>query len=296
MPKDGVTWQSRHDILTFEEIESIVRFFVGLGVTKIRLTGGEPTVRKGYVDLIARLAEVPGLRLIGLTTNGTRLATDAGALKDAGLSVVNVSLDTLRQDRFVRITRRPELDRVLAGVEAALAAGLITKINVVGLAGLNDDEVFDFVELARCRPLTIRFIEFMPFLGNDWSPTRVLTSREIQSVIGERYGLQPLPSDESAVSRDFQIEGFAGLVGFVSSVSDSFCSGCSRLRLSADGRLKSCLFLPPAVSIRDLLRSGASDQDLEAAVRACLDGKWEAHPPMKNWRQRDHLTMVQIGG
>jgi len=296
MPEHGVAWKPRDEILTFEEIEHLVRFFVRHGVRKVRLTGGEPTVRHGYLDLVARLAGIPGLESLALTTNGSLLARDASELKQRGLATLNVSLDTLRDDRFEQITRRPGLSNVLRGIAAALDAGLATKVNVVPLPGINDDEILDFVEWARTTPLTIRFIEFMPFLENNWKPERVITSVEIRRRVAEKYDLLPVSAEPADVAREYTIDGFAGRLGFISSVSESFCAGCSRLRLTADGALKSCLFLPPAVSLRDLVRQDANDADLLAATRACLDGKWKEHPPMNNWRQRDNLTMVQIGG
>jgi cyclic pyranopterin phosphate synthase len=296
MPDEGVAWQPREEILSFEEIERLVQFFVERGVRKVRLTGGEPTLRKSYLSLVEVLAAIPGLNQLALTTNGTRLAQDSKALKAVGLASVNVSLDTLRPDRFLEITRRNELPKVLRGIEAAQAAGLETKINVVILPGVNEDEIVDFGVFACKHSLTVRFIEFMPFLDNGWNADRVVSSAEVRTRLSHRFDLRPLASEFSDVAREYAIDGSGGRVAFVSSVTESFCSGCSRLRLTADGQLKSCLFLPPSVSLRDLVRRGASDHDFESAVRRCLDGKWSAHPPMRNWAQRDNLTMVQIGG
>lgn len=296
MPESEVPWQPRDEILTFEEIELLVRFFVSHGVRKVRLTGGEPTLRKGYIDLIQNLRRIPGLQSIALTTNGSTLVRDAKALRDAGITSLNVSLDTLRPDRFIEITRRDELPKVLAGIEAAQQLGIGTKINVVVLPGVNEDELFDFVSFSDEHRLTVRFIEFMPFLDNGWSPTKVISSAEIRERLASRYALRALPTASNDVAREYAVDGHNGRVAFVSSVSESFCAGCSRLRLTADGQLKSCLFLPPAVSLRDLVRAGATEVDLAAAVRACLEGKWRAHPPMRSWAQRDNLTMVQIGG
>lgn len=296
MPEEGVVWQPRDEILSFEEIERLARFFVEHGVRKIRLTGGEPTLRKGYLNLVEALAAIPGLYQLALTTNGTKLSQDAVALKAAGLASVNVSLDSLREDRFLEITRRNELRRVLQGIEATQAVGLETKINVVVLPGVNEDEVIPFAEFACERNLTVRFIEFMPFLDNGWNSKRVVSSEKIRSRLSEQFELRPLASGASDVAREYAIDDSAGRVAFVSSVTESFCSGCNRIRLTSDGRLKSCLFLPPNISVRDLIRKGASDKELEIAVRQCLDGKWSAHPPMQNWAQRDNLTMVQIGG
>lgn len=296
MPEEGVEWQPREELLTFEEIDRLARFFVDRGVRKIRLTGGEPSVRKGYLELVDRLAQIDGLRELALTTNGTRLAIDADRLKQAGLTTVNVSIDTLDADRFLKITRRAGLAQVLEGIERSIQAGLETKVNVVILPGENDDELEDFVELSMSLKVTVRFIEFMPFLDNGWETSKVITSGELRERLSGRHTLEPVSGHPSDVANEYLVDEGKGRIAFVSSVSESFCSGCSRLRITADGQLKSCLFLPPNVSLRDLIRGNASDQDLEKAVQRCLQGKWKAHPPMKNWTQRDHLTMVQIGG
>jgi cyclic pyranopterin phosphate synthase len=296
MPEDGIVCQAREELLTFEEIERLVRFFVERGVRKVRLTGGEPSVRKEYLTLVDRLSKVSGLESLAMTTNGSRLAKDAVALKMAGLNILNVSLDTLRPGRFTEITRRSDFSNVLAGIEAALKAGIETKINVVVLPDLNDDEVLAFVEFAKRQTITVRFIEFMPFLDNGWHPSRVISSAELRERISACYRLQAISGNASDVAREYSIDGGESRVAFVSSVTESFCQGCSRLRLTADGQLKSCLFLPASVSLRDLIRANVDEERLEGAVRTCLDGKWKAHPPMRDWAQRDHLTMVQIGG
>jgi len=296
MPESGVEWQPRVEILNFDEILRLIKVFANLGVRKVRFTGGEPSVRKGYVELIAQTAEIPGLETIALTTNGTRLTEDAVRLRQAGLTSINVSLDTLRPDRFQQITKQDQLGRVLAGIDAALSAGLPTKVNVVLLPTLNDDEVLDFVAFVRDKPITIRFIEFMPFLANGWRPDRVITSAEVRHKVLERHAIQPIKAEASDVSRDYAIEGHLGRLGFVSSVSESFCGGCSRIRLTADGQIKTCLFLAPERSLRDRMRAGATDEQLIDEIRAALKTKWAGHPPMDTWRQRDTLAMVQIGG
>lgn len=296
MPEEGVEWQEKSSILTFEEIETLVRLLVKRGVTKVRITGGEPTIRKGYIDLVERLASIAGLDHVCLTTNGSTLCRDASSLKKAGLTSLNVSLDSLRPDRFASITRRQGLVKVLDGIHSALAEGLEVKVNVVLMPGINDDEILDFAELTKDLQITVRFIEFMPFLNNGWSSTRVISSAEVRSVLATRYKLEAEALGANDVARDYQIAGHQGKLGFISSVTESFCAGCNRLRLTADGQLKSCLFLPPAVSLRDLLRQGASDAELEQAVSDCLQSKWKEHPPMQGWNQRDHLSMVQIGG
>jgi cyclic pyranopterin phosphate synthase len=273
-----------------------VRFFVHHGIRKVRLTGGEPTVRRDYLALLERLTRIDGLPEVAITTNGSRLALDAESLCALRIAGVNVSLDTLDAIRFEKITRRDKFSLVWDGIQEALRVGLRLKVNCVVMPGVNDDEVLDFVELARSQPLTVRFIEFMPFLDNSWNISGVVSSSEIREKIGERYPLFSVKSDPGQVASTYHIPGFRGEIEFVSSVTESFCGDCNRLRLTADGLVKSCLFLPAEISLRDLLRRGASEAELLGAVQNCLDGKWKEHPPMTKWTQLDQLTMVQIGG
>lgn len=293
MPEEGIPWMERAEILSLEEILQLGDLFARLGVRKFRLTGGEPTVRKGYLGVVEALAK---LGQTYLTTNGTTLADHAKSLKEAGIAGINVSLDSLRRDRFEAITRRDALNDVLAGIDAALTSGIPLKVNVVAMPGVNDDELVDFVDWAKDRPLEVRFIEFMPFLGNGWKSDKVLGYAEMRRIIEERFELEALPGAPSDVAKEFTIGGYRGTVGFVTSVTESFCGGCSRIRLTSDGRFKTCLFLPPQTSLRDLMRSGASEETLVEAIRSDLNTKWAAHPPMQNWKQRDTLSMVQIGG
>jgi cyclic pyranopterin phosphate synthase len=293
MPEDGIPWMERTEILRLEEVIQLGGLFARLGVRKFRLTGGEPTVRKGYLHVVEALAQ---LGQTYMTTNGTMLANHAQPLKAAGIAGLNVSLDSLRRDRFEAITRRDALADVLAGIDAALAEGIPLKINVVAMPGVNDDELVDFVDWAKDRPLEVRFIEFMPFLGNGWKSEKVLGYAEMRQAIEGRFELEPLPGAPTDVAKEFAIVGHRGTVGFVTSVTDSFCGECNRIRLTSDGRFKTCLFLPPQTSLRDLLRSGADEATLVEAIRNDLNTKWAAHPPMQNWKQRDTLSMVQIGG
>lgn len=296
MPETDVNFAPKHEILTLEEILKLVKLFANLGVRKIRLTGGEPTIRPGYIDLIAQVKAIPGIEHVALTTNGLKLAAEAEQLKQAGLDSLNVSLDTLNPERFTSLTRRPGHAKVLSGIQAALHAGLETKINVVLLRGFNEDEIEAFLALAQLNRLTVRFIEFMPFLGNEWGPERVVPNAEIRDRVQAFATLKPIPGEPSDVATSYQIEGFQGQVGFISSVTESFCAGCNRIRLTADGMLKTCLFLPPAKSLRDLLRQGVPVTEIEATIREGMLTKWAGHPPMRTWQQLDQLSMVQIGG
>ncbi len=296
MPAEGVDILERSELLTFEEIERLVKVFARLGVSKVRLTGGEPTVRRGFMELTRALGQIEGIERLYLTTNGSALAPKAAELKEAGLTGVNISLDTLRAERFEEITRRDSFAAVMAGIEAALEAGLSTKINVVVLPGLNDDELPDFVEFVRGRKVQVRFIEFMPFAGNLWKPDRVYDYAAMQRALSSKFDLKPLAGVHGDVAKEFWIEGFVGTVGFITSMTDSFCSTCNRVRLTSDGRFKTCLFLPPRTSLRDMVRAGAEDEALADAIRQDLQTKWEAHPPMNQWKQLESLSMVQIGG
>ena len=293
MPDEGVEWTPQDQLMSAEEIVALSSLFVRLGVKRIRLTGGEPTLRRGYIDIVRSLSRLVPVQI---TTNGASLARDAAALAHAGLAGVNVSCDSLRRDRFADITQRDALPEVLAGVAAAQAAGLPVKINVVVIRGFNEDEVGDFVRFAMEHGLEVRFIEFMPFLGNNWKSDSVVPAKEIRETARQAASLTALPGTPSDVARDFSVDGSQAVVGFISSVTESFCSGCNRIRLTAEGQVKTCLFLPPRTSLRDLLRQGVDESEIVQAIRDDLDTKWPGHPSMQRWTQRDHLSMVQIGG
>lgn len=297
MPPEGLDWLKRADILSFEEIERLARLFAQMGVSKVRLTGGEPTVRKDLEELMTRLAAIDGIRSLLMTTNGTTLATKAKKYRKAGLTGLNISLDSLKRDKFLEITLRDELDRVLSGIDAALDAGFESvKINVVVMEGVNDDELLDFVEFARDRPVTVRFIEFMPFEGNGWRPSSVVSYAQMRQVIEAKYELIPINVEKNAVGKDFSISGFQGDIGFVTSMTDSFCDTCNRVRLTAEGAFKPCLFAGSEVSLRDPMRTGATDEELATIVRSGLEKKWKAHPPMTLLPQISNRSMVAIGG
>lgn len=297
MPEFGIAWRDRAEILTFEEITRLVRLFASMGVNKVRLTGGEPTLRKGLTELIGTISKVPGISKLYMTTNGTTLRRSAQDYRDAGLTGLNISIDTLRQDRFKEIARRDSFEQVVEGIDAALAAGYDTiKINVVAMAGVNEDEVVDFVKFAYDKPVDLRFIEFMPFDDNGWTKAQVLPYIKIRGMIEENYELTAINGEPQDVAREFAVSGAKCTVGFISSMTDSFCSGCNRLRLTADGKFKSCLFLKAGDSLRDQMRNGADDDALEATIRTGLIGKWKEHPPMDELIRLKNASMVEIGG
>ncbi len=270
---------------------------MGLGIRKVRITGGEPLVRRGIVDFVARLASQSGVEDLSLTTNGLLLGAMAAELRAAGLRRVNVSLDTLRPEVFRNVTRRPGLDKVLAGLEAARRVGLDpVKINVVAMRGVNDGELGDFVAFAEQGGYEVRFIEFMPSGHGAWDAAGVLSCVEILETLRERYDLQPLEGEAGCgPSRMFASRG-GGRVGVISPLSDHFCGTCNRLRLTAEGRLRSCLFSADELDLRALLRSGAGDEELAGAIRAVVQGKPERHALSERGGASGGLAMSRVGG
>jgi GTP 3',8-cyclase len=298
MPRMGVAWRPRSEILSLEEILRVARVAISLGIEKIRLTGGEPLVRHNIEGLISELATLPGLQTLAMTTNGTSLAWRARELRQAGLQAINISLDTLRRERFREIALQDRLHDVLAGIEAALDAGFArVKVNVVIMAGINDDELPEFVEFARMRPLNLRFIEFMPFPGTDWHERRFLPWRDMLRVIQARTPLQPLNGHAlNGTTHDFLIPHGQGTISFISPLSEEFCDRCNRLRLTADGAVKSCLLFPAEVNLRETLRDSADDETIAVLLRAALAYKNFVHPPLCHLPQLANRCMTATGG
>lgn len=279
MPEDGVELLPKHDVLSFEQLERVVRVFAGLGVRRVRLTGGEPTVRKDVVACVERLAAIPDLQVV-MTTNGHRLAELAAPLRKAGLAGLNVSLDSLDRERFHRITRRGDLDRVLEGIAAARAAGLPLKTNIVALKGFNDDEVVALCSHAWGLGAVPRFIEHMPMSeGTLYMPGAVLTAAEIRASVQAAFGaLEPVTAEGTAVgpSRYWRTP-HGERVGIISAISENFCSTCNRVRLTATGELHTCLAYDNATNLRALLRAGAADAEIAGAIRTALGEKRQGH-------------------
>ncbi len=296
MPPDGLDWLPRSEVLTFEEIERVARVLVErFGVHSIRLTGGEPTVRARLANLVAMLTPL-GTDL-ALTTNGVMLGLLAGDLAAAGLRRINISLDSLQADRFRKVTLRDDLPRVLDGVDAALAAGLDpVKINVVVMRGVNDDELLDFVAFGRDKGVEVRFIEFMPLDAEEgWRQDAVVSLTEITQRIGEVYPFEAHRQGSEPASRFRYLDG-KGFFGVVASVTRSFCGSCDRIRLTADGQFRNCLFGLEEYDLRAPLRSGASDDDLAEIVRGAVRDKWAGHSIGKVHFVRPSRSMSQIGG
>ena len=297
MPEDGLDWVPRSEILTFEEIERVARLCVERwGFTGIRLTGGEPTVRAGLPTLVGKLADL-GVDL-SLTTNGASLRLLAADLKAAGLRRINISCDSLRPDRFLAITRRDALPQVLDGIDAAVAAGFSpVKVNAVLMRGVNDDEVVDFATFGREKGVIVRFIEFMPLDADGaWTGEQVVSATEILSAIGAVYPLEPVPGRGSQPAERYAYTDGKGEVGVVPSVTRSFCGTCDRVRLTADGMFRNCLFATRETDLRALLRGGASDDDLAAAIEADVGRKWAGHSIGQVHFVRPARSMSQIGG
>ena len=297
MPHEGMVWQPKETLLTYEEIERLARIFVRLGVTKIRLTGGEPTVREDLPVLIQKLSRIEGLQHLAMTTNGTSLSQWGSVYKTSGLNSVNISLDTLNPQRFLEITRREALPLVLDGIEAALKVGFDpVKINMVVMAGMNDDEVLPFVDAFKHQPVHIRFIEFMPFKDNQWRVDRMIPYREIIDTLQTRFQLQRIETETSAVGKDFQLVGYPAIVSFITSMSEHFCGTCNRVRLTADGSIKPCLLHAAEVSLRDAIRGGADDADLAQMILDTLWRKPIGHDPTETLSGEANRSMIQIGG
>lgn len=297
MPPEGIALKKKDELLSFEEIFRTAALFVRLGVRKIRITGGEPLVRKDLELLIGKLAGIKGLEHLSMTTNGVMLAEKATLLKEAGLQSLNISIDSLKPERFKEITLRDNFDRVIDGINAAehLAFHPL-KLNVVVMKGKNEDEILDFVHFVKNRRMNLRFIEYMPFKDNKWQADAVFSFAEMKSLIEKEFVLEALESEKSAVAKDFQLKGYQGSVSFISSMSDSFCSACNRMRLTADGSIKSCLFYDAEVNLKEKLRQGCSDEELEEMILYALQQKPEAHPPMEELAEMSNRAMVEIGG
>jgi GTP 3',8-cyclase len=300
MPAEGLEWLPRDEVLSFEEITRLVRVLAAIGVNEVRLTGGEPLVRRDLPDLVRMVARVPGVDDLSLTTNGVLLDRLAQPLVDAGLRRINVSLDSLSHVRFAEITRRDALDRVLAGLAEAERHPELRpiKINCVAIKGFTETEVPALAELARRKPYVVRFIEFMPLDADQaWREDEVLTGGEIRALIEAAHGpLMELPAKASSTARRFAFADGRGEIGFVNPVSEPFCSTCDRIRLTADGQLRTCLFSRREWDLKTPLRDGASDGELEGLLRWAVAHKELKHRINEPGFVRASRSMSQIGG
>ncbi len=299
MPAEGLPWLERAEILTFEEIARLVSLFAEMGVGDVRLTGGEPLVRRDFPVLAAMLAEIEGVHDLSVTTNGFLLARDAERLVRAGIDRFNVSVDSLQRDRFYELTRRDALDQVLDGLDklAAFPEAHPIKINAVAIRGFTEQEVLPFAELARRTPYQVRFIEFMPLdADHSWDRSRVLTGEEIRAAIDEVHPLAPEPREPNATARVYRFADGHGQIGFINPISEPFCADCNRVRMTADGRLRTCLFSLNETDLRMVMREGASDDELEDVIRGAVWRKELKHHVGEPGFIQPGRTMSAIGG
>jgi cyclic pyranopterin phosphate synthase len=299
MPADGLPWLDRAEILSFEEIERLVRVMAEMGVSDLRLTGGEPLVRREFPRLVSMLAGVPGLEDLSLTTNAYLLERDADALVEAGITRVNVSIDSLQKDRFFQLTRRDSLPQVLRGLDAIAAHKSVwpIKVNAVALRGFTEEEALPFAEFARSTSFQVRFIEFMPLDGDGaWSPDQVLPGDELRAIIDRVHPLEEVPREPHATARVFRFADGRGEIGFINPVSEPFCGDCNRIRLTADGKLRTCLFSIHETDLREALRAGAGDDELEATIRDAVWRKELKHRVGEPGFRPPPRTMSAIGG
>jgi cyclic pyranopterin phosphate synthase len=297
MPAEGLPWLERAAVLSFEEIERVVALLAQMGIRSLRLTGGEPLVRRDFPRLASMLA--PLVEDLSVTTNGYLLERDAAALVDAGINRFNVSIDSLQRDRFFAMTRRDALAQVLRGLEALAAhpEAHPIKINAVALRGFTEEEVVPFARFAREHPYEVRFIEFMPLDGDrSWTRDQVLTGEEVRAAIHAVFPLEAEPREPSATARTYRFADGAGRIGFINPVSEPFCGDCDRIRLTADGKLRTCLFSLNETDLREPLRAGSSDDELEQIVRDAVWRKELKHHVNDPGFIQPARTMSAIGG
>jgi GTP 3',8-cyclase len=299
MPAEGLPWLERTEILSFEEVERLVRMFVSMGVGDVRLTGGEPLVRREFPRLVSMLAPIPGLKDLSLTTNGYLLERDAAALVEAGIQRVNVSIDSLQRDRFFEMTRRDALPQVLRGLDALAQHPEVhpIKVNAVAMRGFTEEEAVAFADFARSTAFQVRFIEFMPLdADHAWTPDSVLTGDELRSLIQAVHPLEEVPREPSSTARVFRFVDGQGEIGFVNPVSEPFCADCNRVRLTAEGKLRTCLFSLHETDLREPMRSGASDAELERLIREAVWRKELKHHVGERGFRQPARSMSAIGG
>ena len=299
MPAEGLPWLNKRSLLSYEEMARLVALLAEMGVHDVRLTGGEPLVRKELWRLVGMLSEIPALQDLSLTTNGYLLAAQVEQLVAAGLRRVNVSLDSLAPDRFFQLTRRDSLAQVLAGLEAAEHHPELRpiKVNAVALRDFTEDEVVAFAEFARRKPYEVRFIEFMPLdADREWSIDKVLPNEEVRRLIHAAYPLEPVGRERHGTSRRWRFADGQGEIGFISPVSEPFCGDCNRIRITAEGELRTCLFSMRETDLRGPLRDGADDDELAQIIRDAVWRKELKHRVNEPGFVQPERTMSRIGG
>lgn len=296
MPEKGVAKLQHRDVLTYEQLYTLAEQSVALGIEKIRITGGEPLVRKEIVPFLETLAKISGLKQLVLTTNGVLLKHMAGDLKKAGVQRLNISLDSLKPDIFKRITRRGDLSKVLEGISVAEAVGFPIKLNMVVMRGINDDEIFDFAKLTLDKPLAVRFIEYMPVIKScDWQKL-VVPGDEILNQLAQRFPFAPIVKGEACgPAREYKIKGSAGSVGVITPLSGHFCGDCNRIRITCEGMMRTCLFSDQEVDLKPVLTTGR-DADVQELMRSVIKSKPACHGMTETTSSHSPFTMAQIGG
>ncbi len=297
MPEEGVPWMPHSNILTYEELHTIIQAAAELGITRVRVTGGEPLVRLGIVDFIRMISGIKQLEDISMTTNGIFLAKFAADLKQAGLHRVNVSLDTLKPEKFKKICRGGDIQDVLNGIETARKVGLNpVKINMVVMGGVNDDEMLDFARKTIDDEWNVRFIELMPFTGHNGQTPHGISASEMIKHLESLGKMEPtLPSRGNGPAKYFRFPGAKGTIGFITALSDHFCFSCNRLRLTADGKLRPCLMSESMIDLREPLRSGISSDKLQALIQQAVSAKPREHHLGEGMRPNDR-PFCQVGG
>ncbi len=298
MPEENYIFTPSSKLMQAGEIESLAKTFVELGVRKIRLTGGEPLVRKDAGVIIRALSKLPVT--LTLTSNGTRVHEYIDLLKESGVKSINISLDTLHPEKFQYVTRRDQFQLVYNNIFKMIEAGIHVKVNVVVMKEFNDSEILDFVDWTKDNPVHVRFIEFMPFSGNRWTPNQVFTWKEMLSVIEDKYSFTPLKNDVHATAKKYSIPGHAGTFAVISTMSAPFCGNCNRMRLTADGKMKNCLFSKQEINLLSALRNG---EDVVPLIRQCISGKAEMlggqfdnHYEKLDAATIKNRSMITIGG
>lgn len=295
MPAEGIPLKSQDHLLSFEEMERLVDIFIDLGVNKIRITGGEPFVRKGAFDFIQKINSKTKLKSINLTTNAVLISKYLEEFKNLKLGSLNISLDSLDKNTFFEITRRDEFDVVYKNLLDAISMGLPVKINMVVMAGVNENEISAFVKLTKDFPIEVRFIEQMPFSGGAFSE-KIITANQIQSILESNFSLVPQLTELSSTAKLYNVPGYKGNVGIIAGYSRSFCGNCNRLRLTAEGMLKTCLYDGQSVNFKDLLRSVTNDNDIKEYIIAAINNRAKDGFESQNRTQDKNLSMAQIGG
>lgn len=295
MPEDGIDLMPMSDLLSYEQIIRLCNIFTSVGISKIKLTGGEPLVRKGLDHLIKEMKEIPGINDVTMTTNGILVEETIGSLKAAGLDAINISLDTLKEETFQRISRRKGVDKVIRAIDAAIEAGIPrVKVNCVPLVNNGEDEIADIAALAKNRNISVRFIEMMPIgLGKGFE---TMSEEAVRELLVRRFGDMTLYSERlgNGPAKYYSIEGFRGKIGFISAMSHDFCDTCNRIRLTADGYLKTCLFYQKGVDLKTLMENGASDEDLTKIIKETIYDKPRGHK--FHDETPEVRKMSQIGG